>query len=62
MGRGLQAAATMAEVRSAIRAFTTDDPDPVAVFRRVDNFFEVSGRSQLVTVLYFLLDHDRGVV
>jgi serine phosphatase RsbU (regulator of sigma subunit) len=62
MGRGTYAAAAMAEVRSAIRAYATDDPDPVAVFRRIDTYFEVSGLAQLVTVLYFLLDHERDVI
>jgi serine phosphatase RsbU (regulator of sigma subunit) len=62
MGRGMLAAAAMAEVRSAIRAYATDDPDPVAVFRRLDAFFEASELVQLVTALYLLLDRDRGVV
>ena len=62
MGRGLHAAAAMAEVRSIIRAYAADDPDPVRVFRRVDTFFEVTGLSQLVTVLYLLFDRDHDTV
>ncbi len=62
MGRGVAAAAAMALIRSTIRAYAADDPDPVSVFTRVDGFFEVTGFEQLVTVLYFLIDPDRGVV
>ena len=62
MGRGVYAAAAMAEVRSIIRAYAADDPDPATVFRRVDRFFEVSGSAQLVTVLYFLFDGDHDTV
>ena len=39
MGRGLDAAASMAQVRSTVRAYAVEDPDPVTVFRRVDAFF-----------------------
>ena len=35
-GHGLQAAALMAEVRSAIRAFASYDPDPAVVVRRTN--------------------------
>ncbi|MBV9293061.1 MAG: SpoIIE family protein phosphatase [Frankiales bacterium] len=61
MGRGVEAAAAMAQVRSTIRAYAIDDPDPVSVFRRIDRFFETLAVEQLVTVLYFLVDadHDR---
>ena len=62
MGRGVQAAAAMAQIRSTIRAYALDDPDPVRVFRRVDRFFETLGLSQLVTVLYFLVDPGRETV
>jgi serine phosphatase RsbU (regulator of sigma subunit) len=65
MGRGVEAAASMAEIRSTIRAYALDDPDPVSVFERVDRFFEVLGSEQLVTVLYFLIDpssHDVQII
>src|SRR5262249_29197693 len=60
MGRGVAAAAAMAEIRSVIRAYAIDDPDPVAVFTRVDQFFETLQTEQLVTVLYFLYDATTG--
>jgi serine phosphatase RsbU (regulator of sigma subunit) len=56
MGRGVDAAAAMAEIRSTIRAYALDDPDPAAVFKRVDRFFDALDVEQLVTVLYLLLD------
>jgi serine phosphatase RsbU (regulator of sigma subunit)/anti-sigma regulatory factor (Ser/Thr protein kinase) len=62
MGRGVQAAAAMAQIRSTIRAYALDDPEPVAVFRRVDAFFEVLNGAQLVTLLYVLLDPAHGTV
>ena len=62
MGRGVQAAAAMAQIRSTIRAYALDDPDPQSVFRRVDAFFEALNQSQLVTVLYLLVDPSHGTV
>ncbi|HMC69266.1 MAG TPA: GAF domain-containing SpoIIE family protein phosphatase, partial [Mycobacteriales bacterium] len=62
MGRGVQAAAAMAQIRSTIRAYALDDPEPDSVFRRVDAYFEALNRSQLVTVLYLLVDAAHGVV
>jgi serine phosphatase RsbU (regulator of sigma subunit)/anti-sigma regulatory factor (Ser/Thr protein kinase) len=62
MGRGVEAAAAMAEIRSTIRAYAVDDPDPVSVFTRVDAFFANLDLDQLVTVLYFLVDPETGTV
>ena len=62
MGRGVQAAAAMAQIRSTIRAYALDDPEPASVFRRVDAFFEALNQAQLVTVLYLLVDPSHGTV
>ena len=62
MGRGVSAAAAMAQIRSTIRAYAVDDPDPVCVFERVDKFFNTLEFDQLVTVLYLLLDPVVGTV
>jgi serine phosphatase RsbU (regulator of sigma subunit)/anti-sigma regulatory factor (Ser/Thr protein kinase) len=62
MGRGVHAAASMAQIRSTIRAYALDDPDPASVFRRVDSFFDSLDAAQLVTVLYILLDPQDDVV
>jgi len=56
MGRGTQAAAAMAQVRSVIRAYVIDDPEPEAVFRRVAAYFDALDAVQLVTALYFLVE------
>jgi serine phosphatase RsbU (regulator of sigma subunit)/anti-sigma regulatory factor (Ser/Thr protein kinase) len=62
MGRGLEAAAAMAQVRSTIRAYAIDDPDPAAVFSRIDEFFSVLELEQLVTALYMLVDSGGNTV
>lgn len=62
MGRGIAAAAAMAQIRSTIRAYAIDDPAPLSVFRRVDTFFESLDLGQLVTVLYCLIDPATGSV
>jgi serine phosphatase RsbU (regulator of sigma subunit) len=62
MGRGVEAAAAMAQIRSTVRAYAVDDPDPVKVFGKVDSFFEALDLDQLVTVLYFLVDPDTDTV
>jgi serine phosphatase RsbU (regulator of sigma subunit) len=62
MGRGLEAAASMAQVRSTVRAYAVEDPDPVTVFRRVDAFFEWTRLDQLVTMVYLLIDPSAGTV
>jgi serine phosphatase RsbU (regulator of sigma subunit)/anti-sigma regulatory factor (Ser/Thr protein kinase) len=62
MGRGVEAAAAMAQIRSTIRAYAVDDADPVRVFTRVDRFFDQLDLSQLVTALYFLAGSDSDVV
>lgn len=58
MGRGVQAAAAMAQIRSIIRAYVAIDPDPIAVFRKVDAFFAAYELSQLVTAVYLVADSD----
>jgi serine phosphatase RsbU (regulator of sigma subunit)/anti-sigma regulatory factor (Ser/Thr protein kinase) len=62
MGRGVDAAAAMAQIRSTIRAYAIDDADPLTVFARIDTFFEALGLGQLVTALYFLVDAASGEV
>jgi len=62
MGRGLEAAAAMGQVRTTIRAYAVDDPDPVRVFGRVAGYFEALDVPQLVTVLYLLIDPAEGTV
>jgi serine phosphatase RsbU (regulator of sigma subunit)/anti-sigma regulatory factor (Ser/Thr protein kinase) len=56
MGRGLEAAAAMAQIRSTIRAYAIDNPNPAVVFSRVDGFFRTLELDQLVTAVYLLVD------
>lgn len=56
MGRGVHAAAAMAQMRSAIRALVAVDPDPSAVLAGLDTFFERYDLNQLVTLLYAVVD------
>jgi serine phosphatase RsbU (regulator of sigma subunit)/anti-sigma regulatory factor (Ser/Thr protein kinase) len=62
MGRGVEAAAAMAQVRTIIRAYAAIDPAPVAVLTKVDRYFAVLDRAQLVTALYLLIDATSGEV
>jgi serine phosphatase RsbU (regulator of sigma subunit) len=56
MGRGVQAAAAMAQMRSAVRVLVALDPDPAAVLERLDTFFDRYALNQLVTMLYVVAD------
>jgi len=56
MGRGVDAAASMAQIRAALRAFVAVDPDPEAVLRRLDVLYEQYPSEQLVTLLYAVAD------
>ena len=56
MGRGVRAAAAMAQMRAAIRAYIADDPDPEVVLARLDNLFAFYDQDQLVTMVYLLAD------
>ena len=62
MGRGIEVAAAMTQIRSAIRAYLIDDPDPRTVMTKVDHFFEVIHGDHLVTVLYLLVEPSTDVV
>jgi len=62
MGRGLEAAASMAQVRSTIRAYAIDNPNPAVVFSRVDSFFQALDLDQLVTAVYLLVDSTGSTV
>jgi serine phosphatase RsbU (regulator of sigma subunit) len=56
MGRGVEAAAAMSQIRAALRAFVAVDPDPGTVMTRLDLLYEHFPSEQLVTVLYVLVD------
>jgi serine phosphatase RsbU (regulator of sigma subunit) len=56
MGRGVAAAAAMAQMRSAVRAFIAVDPAPEHVMGKLDRYFRAFDLEQLVTVAYLVLD------
>ena len=56
MGRGVQAAAAMAQMRAAVRALVAVDPEPPAVLDGLDRLFERFDLEQLVTLVYIVVD------
>jgi serine phosphatase RsbU (regulator of sigma subunit) len=62
MGRGVAAAAAMAQTRAAVRAFASIDPDPAVVTAKVDRMLAQFGTEQLITMLYVLADARTGVL
>lgn len=60
MGRGVEAAAAMAQTRAAVRAYAALDPDPAVVLTRLDQMYARYHSEQLVTLLYALADPTTG--
>ncbi len=56
MGRGVRAAAAMAQMRAATRAYIADDPEPDVVLHKLDGLFTAYDLGQLVTMVYLLID------
>ncbi len=56
MGRGVQAASVMAQMRSAIRTLVALDPAPSAVMAGMDRVFDGLQLDQLVTMVYAVAD------
>jgi GAF domain-containing protein len=62
MGRGVEAAAAMAQVRAAVRALVAVDPHPDAVITALDRLFDQFDLEQLVTLVYAVLDPENDQV
>ena len=62
MGRGVQAAAAMAQMRAAVRAYTAVDPDPASVLGKLDRMFAQFPTDQLVTLVYLVVDPVRDEI
>jgi anti-sigma regulatory factor (Ser/Thr protein kinase) len=63
MGKGVEAAVLMGEIRTAVRAYALTDPRPSTVLPLLDRF--VSARrdlDHLVTVVYGLVSPDRSLL
>ncbi|HEU4811897.1 MAG TPA: SpoIIE family protein phosphatase [Nocardioides sp.] len=62
MGRGVTAAAAMAQMRSAVRAYAAVDPTPAVVMRKLDLMFTQYPSDQLVTLVYLVVDPTRDEI
>lgn len=56
VGRGLVAAVVMGRVRSALRAYALEYPDPAMVLERLDRKVQHFETGQMTTVLYGVID------
>jgi serine phosphatase RsbU (regulator of sigma subunit) len=56
MGHGVAAAAAMAHVRASVRAFLSVDAEPAAVLDHLEQMFGLLSISQLVTLVYAVID------
>jgi serine phosphatase RsbU (regulator of sigma subunit) len=61
MGHGLVAAAAMAQMRAALRAYLSIDPEPSQVMTRMDAMFANLGIARLVSLLYGVIGPDGRV-
>ncbi len=55
-GHGLQAAATMGQLRMALRAYALQDPSPEAVMRGVQQLMLQLPMSEMATLIYLVFD------
>lgn len=62
MGRGMRAAATMGQLRTAVRAYAALDLAPAAVMRHLNELLLELAGEQLVTCIYAVLDPATGSV
>jgi serine phosphatase RsbU (regulator of sigma subunit) len=62
MGHGLTAAAAMAHLRASVRAFLSVDAAPTAVLDHLEQMFAMLSISQLVTLVYAVIDPEAACV
>ncbi|HET7310621.1 MAG TPA: PP2C family protein-serine/threonine phosphatase [Mycobacteriales bacterium] len=56
IGHDLAAASAMAQIRAVLRAYAVDGEAPAAVINRLDHLIDALGLTQLVTVIYGVMD------
>jgi PAS domain S-box-containing protein len=61
-GHGLRAAATMGQLRMALRAYALEERSPVGVVRRVRELVQRLIPSEMATLLYMVFDQDSGSI
>ncbi|MGE5763949.1 MAG: SpoIIE family protein phosphatase [Mycobacterium leprae] len=62
MGKGVRAATVMGQIRNAVRAYATLDPDPAAVLAGLDRLAATFPPDEIVTLAYLVLDPATGSV
>ena len=62
VGKGVQSAATMAQLRNALRAFALDQMKPSSTIARLNRLTEQITEAAFATLLYAVLDPVRGVL
>jgi serine phosphatase RsbU (regulator of sigma subunit)/anti-sigma regulatory factor (Ser/Thr protein kinase) len=60
VGRGVQAAAVMGQLQSALRAFAQDGDRPAVVLGKLSRFAERVEQARMATVTYGVLDPETG--
>jgi serine phosphatase RsbU (regulator of sigma subunit)/anti-sigma regulatory factor (Ser/Thr protein kinase) len=60
VGTGVAAAALMAQLRTALRAYALDGHEPAAVLDRVNRLLEGGGGPSMTTVVFMVLDAETG--
>jgi GAF domain-containing protein/anti-sigma regulatory factor (Ser/Thr protein kinase) len=61
VGKGVQSAATMAQLRNALRAFALDQMKPSSTVSRLNRLIDGVSDSAFATVVYAVVDPDAGV-
>jgi integral membrane sensor domain MASE1/anti-sigma regulatory factor (Ser/Thr protein kinase) len=61
-GHGLRAASTMGQLRMALRAYALEEPSPAKVVSRLDRLVSRLLGSEIVTLVYLVLNLDSGMV
>ena len=56
IGHDLTAASAMAQIRASLRAYAVDGARPATVINQLDHLVDGSGLTQLVTVIYAVLE------
>jgi GAF domain-containing protein len=62
MGHGVQAAAAMASLRASVRAFMSVDPAPAAVLDYLHKMFDLLSITQLVSLVYLVIDPAKATL
>jgi anti-sigma regulatory factor (Ser/Thr protein kinase) len=58
VGRGIQAASLMGQLRNGLRAYAIEGHGPAAVVERLDRLTQSLNPGRMATLLYMVLEHD----